>query len=99
MWGSLELVQDKASHALVPAHAPALPRYMYCGGDRATPWQRLEYISRWAHSIIGRRKHRALTGPTGHIDNLADHIIQMILAHIRDSIHPPSHRWITPLLS
>ena len=102
MWGSLELVQDKASHALVPAHAPALPRYMYCGGDRATPWQRLEYISRWAHSIIGRHKHRAsvsLVGPTGHIDNLADHIIQMILAHIRDSIHPPSHRWITPLLS
>ena len=99
MWGLLELVQDKANHTLVAARAPALTRRMYRADDRATPWERLGYISRWAHSIIGRRKHRASAFLVGHIDSLADHIIQMILAHIRDSIHPPSHRWITPLLS
>ena len=95
MWGSLELVQDKASHTLVPACAPALPRYMYCNDDRATPWQRLAFISRWAHSIIGRRKLRPSALLVGHIDSLADHIIDLILAHIRDSIHPPSHRWLS----
>ena len=95
MWGSLELVQDKANHRLVPACSPALPRYMYCGDDRATPWQRLEYTSKWAHSIIRRRKHRASAFLVGHIDSFADHIIEMILAHIRDSVHPPSHRWIS----
>ena len=39
MWGSLELVQDKVNHTLVPACAPSLPGYMYCGDDRATPWR------------------------------------------------------------
>jgi len=95
MWGSLELVQDKASHTLVAACAPAVPRYMYCNDGRATPWQRLAFISRWAHSIIGRRKLRPSALLAGHIDSFADHIIDRILAHIRDSIHPPSHRWIS----
>ena len=95
VWGSLELVQEKANHTLVPACAPALPRYMYCGDALATPWQRLEFVSRWAHSIIGRRTHRASVFLVGHIDRLPDHILEMILAHIRDSIHPPSHRWIS----
>jgi hypothetical protein len=94
MWGSLELVHDKANHSLVPTCAPALPHYVYCGDDRATPWQRLEYISRWAHSILGRRTHRASAFLVGHIDSFPTHIIDRILAHIRDSIHPPSHRWI-----
>jgi hypothetical protein len=76
---------------------------MYRGDDRATPWQRMEYISKWAHSIFGRRTHRESAFLVGHIDSLAEeglllllptHIIDRILAHIRDSIHPPSHRWI-----
>jgi hypothetical protein len=55
----------------------------------------MEYISRWAHSIFGRRTHRASAFLAGHIDSFPTHIIDRILAHIRDSIHPPSHRWIT----
>jgi hypothetical protein len=99
MWGLLELVQDKANHALVAASAPALPRYLYIGDDRATPWERMGYISRWAHSIIGRRRRRVSASIVGHIDSFADHIIETILAHLRDSIRPPSDRLIGPLLN
>ena len=65
---------------------PALPRYVYRGDHRATPWQRLAYISRWAHSIFGRRARRASASLVGHIDRFPPHVIDMILAHVRDSI-------------
>ena len=105
MWGSLELVQDKVNHTLVPACAPSLPGYMYCGDDRATPWQRMAYIAKLARSILDRRMNRARNGLTGlngrtcHIDSLADHIIKRILAYLHEMIRPPAHRWITPLPS
>ena len=51
------------NHPLVPACAPPPPGYMYGGDDRATPWQRMAYIARWARSILDRRTHRARTGP------------------------------------
>ena len=104
MWGPLVLRQGIQSNSLVPVCAPALPGYMYCGDHRATPWQRMAYISRWARSILARRtrvdRSSALVGDIGHIGHighiysLPSQIVAMILEHLRDSIHPPAHRWI-----
>ena len=104
MWGPLVLRQGIQSNSLVPVCAPALPGYMYCGDHRATPWQRMAYISRWARSILARRtrvdRSSALVGDIGHIGHighiysLPSQIVAMILEHLLDSIHPPAHRWI-----
>jgi hypothetical protein len=91
LWGSLVLTQDTSHHRLVPVAAlPSARGYMYCGTDRATPWQRMAYIWRWARSILARRGGVGRSSAiVGHIDRLADHTIAMILRHLADSIRGP----------
>ena len=91
LWGSLVLKQDTSTHRLVPVAAlPSARGYMYCGTDRATPWQRMAYIWRWARSILARRGGVGRSSAiVGHIDRLADHTVAMILRHLTDSIRGP----------
>ena len=94
LWGSIVLTQDTTNHRLVPVAAlPSVRGYMYCGTDRATPWQRMAYIWRWARSILARRGGVGRSSAiVGHIDGFAEQTIAMILRHLADSIRGPSAR-------
>jgi hypothetical protein len=92
LWGSIVLTQDTTNRRLVPVAAlPSVRGYVYCGTDRATPWQRMAYIWRWARSILARRGGVGRSSAiVGHIDGFAEQTIAMILRHLADSIRGPS---------